>query len=117
MVKEQQDFTVFSKNRIVLSVSVTDDDDVPVNLTSYPSIHWFMMNRPHSPTWSVSKSLGTGIAVVDAPNGVFTVDLSSSDLASMSGSFYHEALLVDANSQPYTIMIGTVKVRKSAFDR
>jgi len=117
MVKEQQDFTMFSKNRIVLSVSVTDDDDIPVNLTSYPQIHWFMMNRPHSSTWSISKSVGSGVSVSDAPNGIFIVTLTGSDTAGKTGSFYHEALLIDDNSQSYTITIGTAKLRKSAFDR
>jgi hypothetical protein len=117
MVKEQQDFTVFSKNHMIMSVSVVDDNDAPVNLGGYSDIKWFMMERPTSVNYEITKSLTSGIAVTDAANGIFTVELSSSDMASTSGSYYHEAILIDPASQSYTIMVGTVKVKKSAYDR
>jgi hypothetical protein len=119
MVKEGQDFIAFSKNHCVLSVSVYDKQSQSIDLSSYQDVVWVLTQRPHSPDLIMSKSLSSGsVQLIDSgTNGVFTVTLSSSDLASLSGSYYHEALLIDNSEEPYTIMIGTAKIKKSAYDR
>jgi hypothetical protein len=116
MVKEKQDFTAYSKNRTVLSVSVVDDSDIPVTLSDFAGIYWIMMERPTSPSFLISKELGSGIVVTDSPGGVFTVELASSDMASRSGPYYHEAILVDSSSESFTVMAGTAKIKRSAYE-
>lgn len=116
MVLEKQDFTAYSKNHTILSVSVVDDNDVPVTLSNFAGIYWMMMERPTSPSAVVSKHLASGIQITDSPGGVFTVDLASSDMTGLTGSYYHEAIIVDSSSESYTVMVGTAKVKRSAYE-
>ena len=55
---------------------------------------------------TLSKSIGSGITVTDAVNGIFQVELTPADTLAKKGSYYHEAQVTDGSSDIATVFFG-----------
>lgn len=104
------DFTMTAGDSKVLEVTVTDAAGAAVDLTGVQGIRWHMARSVNDRPATVEKSLGSGIAVTDAVNGVFTVTLDSADTEDERGDFYHEAEVIDENGNVSTVLTGAVTI-------
>jgi hypothetical protein len=66
-----------------------------------------------SSTPLLTKTEGDGLEITDAIGGAVTVVLSPADTLNLSGNFYHELQLEDADGDIATVYTGTFTVRKA----
>lgn len=103
------DFTLYAGDDKLLTVTVTDGEGEPVDLTGAQKIRWQLGKGPGK-TPIVEKALGQGIEVTDGPGGIFTVTLDSADTEALKGSYYHEAEVIDEDGNVSTVLTGTVTI-------
>jgi hypothetical protein len=107
----EQDIEFFSGDTVKIKVTITDADNAndPKNLTGAQSIIWALA-KAQGKAPLVTKTVGGGITVTDAPNGVCEVLLSVGDTPNFKGSFYHEMQVVDATGNKSTVLYGAVTI-------
>lgn len=90
-------------------VTVEDSAGDPVDLTS-SSISWsFSSDNTATGSQVVTYSLGSGIALIDAVNGIFEITIAPADTASVTaGKRYHEAELTESDGTVTTVVTGTI---------
>lgn len=108
-----QNFSVPADDDVELTVTV--DDSLGLSSLQDFTIQW----RVYAQEWGspdpeqsalISKSTDSGIAIPGSPPLVFTIQLSAADTAGLLGNYYHEATLVDVQSDRTTVMQGLVTV-------
>jgi hypothetical protein len=115
MTTTGQDVTMWSGDDIALVVTVTTDGTTAVDITAY-TINYVLQNAVDQYTQRVSKATGgSGITITDAINGEFTVTLADTDTSTYSGTYYHEAQVTDGSGNKYTVMTGTVTIKKDVI--
>lgn len=105
-----QNFEMFEGDTKDIVVTVTDSAGAAVDLTG-AVIAWQMARTARSATPAVAKSVGSGIVITDAPGGICTISLDSSDTGGLSGDFYHELEVTDAQANITTVLSGTVTIK------
>ena len=95
-----------------LTVTVRDAAGAVVDLTGATAIAWQMARSAFAASPTLSKSLGSGVTVTDAMNGVFQVALAPADSADLLGDFHHEAEVTDGAGDIATVFCGTLNFSK-----
>lgn len=103
-----QNFEWTSGDDLPFEIEVTDQNDVAEDLTG-ASITWAMARRPTS-SILLTKTVGSGITITDAVNGLFLVKLDAADGENFRGDYYHEAEVVFASGDKRTVARGTISV-------
>ena len=90
MTKTNQDFAIYIGNTRNLDISVVDDDGDAKNITG-ATITWTLERRAGE-TPLITKTVDSGITIIDGAGGVFRVALSTTDTDGLAaGTHYHEA--------------------------
>lgn len=105
-----QNFEMFQGDDKDLVITVTDSAGAAVDLTG-AAIAWQMARTARSATPNVSKSVGSGIVITDAPGGICTISLDPTDTEGLTGDFYHELEVTDAQANITTVLSGTVTIK------
>jgi hypothetical protein len=108
-------FTFFAGNARKFHVEVINDDtNEPEDLTDV-TLLW-QCSRGTADKFSaeptLTKTVGSGITVVDEFNGLIEVHLTSADTANLTGTFYHELLLVDVTGDQQNVIADTFTVKR-----
>ena len=111
MTKIKQDFDLYAGNSRILEVTVTDEsDEAALDLTGATTVTWIMADKPGGIA-SITKTLGSGVTVTDAVNGILQVIILAADSKIVTpGRYYHEVFLVDLSARPFTITVGNVNL-------
>lgn len=105
-------FEMFAGDDRRLRVTVTDDAGQPKSLAG-ASIDWVMAQTPTSAP-VLTKTLGSGIVVVDEDGGVFDVVLVETDTADKTPAHYaHQSRVVDAAEDTVTVVSGWCHIKPS----
>ena len=91
-----------------LQFTVTDAAGAAVDLTG-ATITWALATKLGGTTL-LTKTIGAGITVNGASAGQFYVAVDPADTASLAGTYYHEAEVVDALANKATVAVGTLTV-------
>ena len=85
----------------VIPLTIKDQAGNAVNLTGVTGFVWSIYAPGQSATPLFSKSLGSGVAITSAASGQveITVDDTDSDLATAGQTYYHTALITDADGK------------------
>lgn len=113
MTYSNQDLLLWSGDDKVITVTVYDNDDAIVNITS-ATITWQLSHNVSSAAL-ISKTVGSGISLSDPSNGQFTITLDPADTASLSGRYYHEAEITDIGGNVSTAMVGHATIKTDAI--
>jgi hypothetical protein len=108
------DFDMHSGNSKSLIVSVLDKPNgSAVSLVSAQAIKWQLFHStPATADPIISKSLTSGITInTPASAGIFTVVISSTDTAGLSGLYYHETEVTDAAGNKETVDSGFINIK------
>lgn len=116
MTKEGQDFVMYAGDNKKIYVEVVDENGELVNLAG-TEIDWVLQGNVALSTASISKSSTMSGEIVTESVGTFSITLTSSDTESLSGRFYHEAQIIDADGDISTVMVGTANIKKSALKK
>jgi hypothetical protein len=108
-------FTLFAGNARKLVVSVVNDDTgEPEDLTEVDLL--WQASRGNAAKFSsipvLTKTIGTGITVIDAINGELEIMLDADDTENLSGTYYHELLLVDVTGDQQNLLADTFTVKR-----
>ena len=115
MTTENQNFTMWSGDSKVLTVTVTDSDGAAVNLTG-ATINYVLKKQLGGGMNTITKATGgSGIVITDAAAGTCEITLDATDTASLLGSFYHECQVTDSYGNVSTIFIGTVTITEDTI--
>lgn len=110
-----QNFTMYAGDTKIITVTVTDDDDEAVDLTG-ATIRWQASRLvvdegfDADPLISKDNDTGGGIESASPSTGVFEVTLDPDDTEDLSGLYYHEAEVIDADGNVATVMTGRMTV-------
>ncbi len=100
---------------VYLSWTVTDCDNVPVNLTGAQAISFVLAKAKTLKTSNLSplvtKSLSDGITVTNAAQGKFQVKLSAADTVGLSGTYMYQASLTDIDGRKAALAQGPFYVQ------
>ena len=103
-------FVVFEGDNQNLNVTVLDAAGAVVDITGASAIDWKMsVDEFTAPT--ISKSLGSGIAVTNGPAGIFTVTLDPADTNGKTPGIYYQASRITLSANLSHVAIGTVWLR------
>lgn len=110
---------VFPDTTVRLSVTVTDANDAAVDLTGVQSIAYGLYGVAPAKDFEappvITKTLGSGVTVTDAVNGVFQIAIARTDTASLwPGDYYHQTEVLDAAGDQYLAMTGTFRLSARA---
>lgn len=106
---ESQDFALYSGDSKKLNASIVDENNAPLNLTN-ATFKWVLANDTAT---VLSKSIGNGITITNAPYGQCTISITTADTQSLSGTYIHEARVTDSNGNSSIVFSGTVTVKKA----
>lgn len=98
-----------------LQVTATNPAGTALDLTGAQTIKWqaFAYSKAvPSGAAVISKTLGSGITIINATSGRFDIGLVPGDTSALDGDYYHEAELTDAASKISTLFTGRMRVTK-----
>jgi hypothetical protein len=108
-------FSLFAGNARKLAVSVVDDETGdPIDLTDVTVI-WQASRGTAEKFQAVpllTKEVGSGLTIVDEFNGQIEITLDADDTENLSGTFYHELLLVDVTGDQQNLIADTFTVKR-----
>lgn len=98
------DFIMVSGDSKVLNITVTDSADAAVDLSDVNAAEWSL----YLSSALVTKTLGSGITVTDAVNGIVQVTIDPADTEELKGGEYkHGIQLTTSTGQVLTPRSGT----------
>ena len=103
-----QDFEMVSGDDKTVRFTVTDQDGVAQDLTG-ASATWAFSRRARRAAIA-TKTVGSGITISDAANGIVDVTVARADTETIEGDFYHELEIVDGGGTKSTAAYGTMTV-------
>jgi hypothetical protein len=104
---------VWSGDDKVITVTVYDNDDVVVDITSATITYQLSQNVKSAAI--ISKTVGSGITLTDPTSGVFTITFDPADTASLSGRYYHECEITDTSGDVSTGFVGYATIKEDAI--
>ena len=119
MAVAERDFELYAGDDLEIPVTVTEDGlatGAPVDLTGVTGIVFAAAVFGVEETRRVTKTLGAGVAVTDAPAGKFLVTLAAADTAALSGRCRYQARIADAAGARSTVLVGVLTVRPTILE-
>jgi len=105
------DFEIYSGDSKNLLVTVTDENNNPVNITGAQSIVWALISGDKV---ILRKTLSSGeITIINGSGGIFKISIQAADTINLAGQYRHECRLVTADGASGLIFTGTVTVNKA----
>jgi hypothetical protein len=102
---DQVDYTMQQGDGKTLSITVLDDDENPVDLTSADIT--FVVSKAPGSVAQIVKVTPDHIESADPETGVFTVPLDPEDTENMAaGAYYYEAEVIDSDGLSSTVLSG-----------
>lgn len=95
-------------------VNVFDQSGSPVDISGATSIKW-QLARSTNEAADITKSLANSDITITNNTG-FYFDILSSETASLSGGYHHEAEVETASGQVYTTLYGRAYIRPALID-
>ena len=109
MTATAQDFTLYAGDDATLTVTVTEG--VAAKDLTGASVVWVLYDR-FSRAAVLTKATGDGVTITDDEGGILTVDIDSTDTATLYGAYYHECKVTDSDGNISTVSTGTVTIRR-----
>jgi hypothetical protein len=103
--KEQNIDDYHSGDDLRIEVTVKDDGSTK-DLTGSDATYEIFRDKFDSRDVKITKTVGDGISIVDAPNGRADVSISSSETSDMEGSYSHKMTVTDEAGHKSTVFTG-----------
>lgn len=108
MTKLGQDFIMWSGDHKNLTVTVTNAETGGSADLTGGSVVWVLAESPTGGSLvKLTNDSGSGVTV---SGSTFTVSLSPIHTSGLSGTYYHEAQVIDANNNVSTVTVGAAKI-------
>lgn len=103
------DLSLYSGDSRNLIISVTDENNTPVNLDN-ATIKWILSSQDNI---VLTKSNGKGITISNASQGQFIIALAVSDTQDLNGNYVHAARVTTSNAESSIVLTGAVTITKA----
>ena len=104
-----QDFSMYSGDTKVLTVTVKTAAEVVVDLTGY-TVKWkAVLSGLDTPLEKDNGGAG-GVVITNAVSGIFEVTIDPADTSEVNGAFKYEAEITSGVGVVSTVAIGTMTV-------
>ena len=103
-----QNVTVYQDTNRTLEVTVYDADGVELPISGYTFS--YVVYRPTSGQIVLTKATASGITITDAANGIFEINITPTDNASLLGLYNHECGTITPAGSDNVIFTGYFKV-------
>lgn len=113
MAKQNQNFTMYAGKTKRINITVKDKDGSLKNLDD-ATIAWVLQDQEGLFAQKVITKNDEDI--VRLSEGVFRVTLWPNDTKGLDGTYYHEAVVVDALGDKATVTTGWITIKPSAFE-
>lgn len=104
----------YAGDSLVIAVTTKTTSGERVDLMN-ADISWVLAESVSSSPVLLKTVSGGDIVVTDAEQGEFEIKLVPTDTESLSGSYYHEAEVVDSAGNESTIFVGSFDIKESAL--
>lgn len=104
-------FQMFAGDDIAVVVSLKNPDGTPVDITSIDSAVYQMFD-PNTDSVVFTKSLASGISLVDAVNGQIAVYFNEADTEGRYGDYEHE-LEIEIDGTTTTVFTGVPTIKRT----
>ncbi len=101
------DFVLPAGDSITLQLTIKDSADAVVDLTGFTA-KW-SAQKFHVSSTKISKTIGSGITVIDATAGRLNVVIAQGDISRV-GLWFHDLELIDDAAQSQTALNGKIDV-------
>lgn len=111
----EQTFEVFSGNDCRLEITIQDEDNgnAPLDISGLLALVWAMGKKP-SGAPIITKTLSSGVSVINATTGRVDVILTADELEPLKeAEYYQEMRLTDAQGKKTTLLYGAVTVKEN----
>ena len=108
MTETGQNLEVYQGKDKLIDAIIYDTAGVELDITSC-TFEW-VVYRPTSGEIVITMAVGSGITIIDAPNGLLRSTLVPDDTLTLLGNYNHECELTDATSKIDTVFTGYFKV-------
>lgn len=114
MANRNQNFELWAGDNKTLSFTANDENSSALDITGN-TIRWSLARTPYEAALIEKSTTGgsTQVNITSSTAGTFEVTLNSSDSSSLRGVYYHEAHIIDGDSDEYTIAIGHATLTRS----
>jgi hypothetical protein len=102
-------------DKFTITISATKQDGSVFPLSG-ASIDFVLVAKSDESTPVISKSIGSGVTIVDAGNGVFSVTFDTDDTAGLTGAHIFEAVITDASGNESTLRAHNFNPYEIVFD-
>lgn len=101
---------------LTLKYTVTNSDDTAMNLTGASLKFAVATVNPDGELGSAlaEKTIGDGITVTDAPNGLCEVEIEDGDITA-GGTYRHELEVTTSDSKSYTVAYGSIRAKQAIY--
>lgn len=116
MTKIDQNFTMWQGEDVVITAPVTNAGGTAVSLAGATAALWRVYETVTASTVSLSKTLGSGIALVDSAgtDDAVQITIATGDTDSLDpGKYYHECRVVDSSNKEQVIFVGSLILKRS----
>jgi len=103
---------LFSGDTKLINITVLDQDSVVVDLTG-ASVDFIIAKYPGH-TALITKTIGSGVVLTDAANGIMDVTLLPADTESLQGAYNFQCKVTDLSGRESTVLHGTVTILKNS---
>jgi hypothetical protein len=104
MTLANQNLEMYAGDTNNISVSITDHDGAPLNLTGAAI--------EYKAGASLTKTVGVGITITDAPGGICRIEIDPIDTAALSGYYYHQLVVTNVGGDISTVLTGILTIHK-----
>lgn len=106
-----QNYSMISGDSKSIDISLVDNDGAAVDVSTAGTATYKIASGPNADSVVyVTKSLVSGITVATS---TVTVALVPSDTENLSGAYYHELLIVDAEGKQFRPIQGKVTITRN----
>ena len=114
MTQNTKSISHYAGDSLILDVTTKTASGERVDLTN-ADISWVLAKSVSSSPELLKDTDSGDIVVTDAENGEFEIKLLPADTESLSGSYYHEAEVVDSAGNESTIFVGRFEIKETAL--
>lgn len=115
MTKRNQDVTIQAGEYKKFSVTIKNGSGTAINLTGATPIQ-YGISQTEGGARILTKTLGSGITITDAANGVLEIVITAADLAGKEGEFHHELSITESSGNKSCAFTGKLTVKPSMND-
>jgi len=117
MIGLEANFSHHSGDSRTLELTINDEDGAALDITTATEITWALSKKVSDSVIPkggalITKTLGSGVTLIDGPTGRADVAITPEDTADMKEDDYYHEVQLELGGDTSTVLFGTVTLLK-----